>query len=26
VFSYKWGKFSYRNGKYVQLREDDYAV
>ena len=26
VLAYKWGKFSYRNGKYVQLREDDYAV
>ncbi len=26
VLGYKWGKFSYRNGKYVQLREDDYAV
>jgi len=26
VARYKWGKFGYRNGKYVQLREDDYAV
>ncbi|WP_058996581.1 NAD(P)/FAD-dependent oxidoreductase [Haloarcula sp. CBA1127] len=26
VLAYKWGKFSSRNGKYVQLREDDYAV
>jgi len=23
---YKWGKFGYRDGNYVQLREDDYAV
>ncbi|QIO22679.1 NAD(P)/FAD-dependent oxidoreductase [Haloarcula sp. JP-L23] len=26
VAKYKWGKFGYRNGKYVQLREDEYAL
>ncbi|MBX0326026.1 NAD(P)/FAD-dependent oxidoreductase [Halomicroarcula sp. F13] len=26
VVKYKWGKFGYRDGKYVQLREDEYAV
>ncbi|WP_254280318.1 NAD(P)/FAD-dependent oxidoreductase [Haloarcula marina] len=26
VMKYKWGKFGYRNGKYVQLREDEFAV
>ena len=26
VFNYKRGKFGYRGGRYVQLREDDFAV
>jgi len=26
VFKYKWGKFGYRDGKYVQLRESDFGV
>jgi electron-transferring-flavoprotein dehydrogenase len=26
VARYKWGKFGYRDGKYVQLRETDFAV
>jgi len=26
VATYKWGKFGYRGGRYVQLREDDFAV
>jgi electron-transferring-flavoprotein dehydrogenase len=26
VAAYKWGKFGYRGGRYVQLREDDFAV
>jgi len=26
VAKYKWGKFGYRDGRYVQLREDDYAI
>ena len=26
VAKYKWGKFGYRDGRYVQLREADYAI
>jgi len=26
VAKYKWGKFGYRGGRYVQLREDDFAI
>ena len=26
VATYKWGKFGYRDGRYVQLRERDYTV
>ncbi|WP_324661674.1 NAD(P)/FAD-dependent oxidoreductase [Haloarcula sediminis] len=26
VAQYKWGKFGYRDGRYVQLREADYAI
>ncbi|MDS0281385.1 NAD(P)/FAD-dependent oxidoreductase [Haloarcula onubensis] len=26
VVQYKWGKFGYRDGRYVQLREADYAI
>jgi electron-transferring-flavoprotein dehydrogenase len=26
VLNYKWTKFGYRDGRYVQLRESDYTV
>ncbi|MFC7250529.1 NAD(P)/FAD-dependent oxidoreductase [Halomicroarcula sp. GCM10025324] len=26
VLTYKWNKFGYRNGRYVQLRESDYTI
>jgi electron-transferring-flavoprotein dehydrogenase len=26
VARYKYGKFGYRDGRYVQLREDEFAV